>query len=150
VFPPVSMPRSLGADGNGDYADWRAGRSLRPTIFGAPLAREAQDCQLERRFSTAPGLRRRITLHAGALPPGRCAGAATDGVRVMTTASAEMTMGAGIEIERFRWTVVNYHRMVEVGLVGDDAYLSFGNPVRLSNYDEPQPAARHVHTGRRQ
>ncbi|MBC7780872.1 MAG: Uma2 family endonuclease [Proteobacteria bacterium] len=86
-------------------------------------------------------------------------------------------MGAEGELERFRWTVTDYHRMVEVGLldadarvelidgeivrmapigllhadcvnrigvrlaraVGDDAYLSFGNPVRLSQYDEPQP-----------
>jgi Uma2 family endonuclease len=86
-------------------------------------------------------------------------------------------MGAEGEIERIKWTVADYHRMAEVGLlapdarvelidgeivrmapiglrhadcvnrlamkltriVGDAAYMSYGNPVRLSNYSEPQP-----------
>lgn len=86
-------------------------------------------------------------------------------------------MGAEGEIERIKWTVADYHRMAEVGLlapdarvelidgeivqmapiglrhadcvnrlatkltraVGDRAYMSYGNPIRLSNQSEPQP-----------
>ena len=86
-------------------------------------------------------------------------------------------MGAEGEIERIKWTVADYHRMAEVGLlapdarvelidgeivqmapiglrhadcvnrlaakltraVGDRAYMSYGNPIMLSNQSEPQP-----------